>query len=196
MSLGDNRTMNSTDANLTAGPFQLRDGRRVWFRPIRPDDSARLRRFHRRLSPESQRLRFFSPLRELSQRMADQFTNVDFINRGAVVVVEPGIDELRGVARYEMNADGSAEIAFVLEDCLQGMGVGRESLHVLAKHCRQLGVDRFTALVLPENRAMLGMFSSSGYPMRVVRRDGVVSVSLDITDRCAREPDRVAVGAA
>lgn len=188
--------MNSTDANLTAGPLQLRDGRRVWFRPIRPDDSERLRRFHRRLSPESQRLRFFSPLRELSQRMADQFTNVDFVNRGAVVVVEHGIDELRGVARYEMNRDGTAEIAFVLEDCFQGMGVGRQSLYVLANHCRALGVEQFTALVLPENQAMLGMFQGSGYPMRVVRRDGVVCVTLDITRRCAPEAAYATAGAA
>ncbi|MGE5597442.1 MAG: N-acetyltransferase family protein, partial [Hyphomicrobiales bacterium] len=152
---------------LFAGPLQLRDGQRVWFRPIRPDDAERLRRFHRRLSPESQRLRFFSPLRELSQRMADQFAHVDYERRGAAVVCYPGEDEIRGVGRYESNGDGSAEVAFVLEDCLQGKGVGKELLRLVAHHLRARGYHGLTAMVLPENAAMLGMFERCGHPARV-----------------------------
>lgn len=160
--------------------MQLGDGRWVRFRPIQPEDSGRLRRFHRRLSPESQRLRFFSPLRELSQRMADNFTHVDFERRAAVVVVHPDDDELRGVGRLEMNLDGTAEVAFVLEDSLQGLGLGKHLLRLLARFALAHGVTRFKAMVLPENHAMLGMFRSSGYPVRFVVSDGVMVVTIEL----------------
>lgn len=178
--------MDATAELLTAGPLQLRDGRRVWFRPIEPADAARLRRFHRRLSAESQRLRFFAPMRELSARMAEQFANVDFETRGAVVICHPGEDEIRGVGRYEPNGDGSMEVAFVLEDRLQGLGIGKALLHLLATYLRERGVTRLTAMVLPENRAMLAVFRSCDFPVSVVRRDGIDFVTIDITHSCSR----------
>lgn len=168
---------------LTAGPLQLVDGRRVWFRPIRSDDTARLRAFHRRLSADTQRLRFFTPLRELSQQMAEFFCNVDFERRVAIVVCYPGEDAIRGVARYEVADDGkSAEIAFVVEDEIQGMGLGRALLRMLAVHARRQGICHFTAVVLPENTPMLNLFHHCEFPSTVVHRDGTYYVTLDISE--------------
>ncbi|MCC7364739.1 MAG: GNAT family N-acetyltransferase [Dehalococcoidia bacterium] len=174
--------MNGAPAELNAGPLQLRDGRRVWFRPILPGDAAPLRRFHRRLSAETQRLRFFTPLRELSKPMADRFTTVDFEDRVAVVVVYPGEDELRGVARYEVIRPGEAEVAFVLEDDLQGHGLGRELLYLLAGYARDQGITKFTANVLPENGAMLSVFRHAGFPATFRLIDGSEYVEMDISE--------------
>ena len=166
---------------LKTGAIELEDGLRVWFRPIRPDDAGRLQEFHTRLSAESQRMRFFSPLRTLSRGMARRFTNVDFQKRVAVVACIPGDDAIRGVARYEVARDGAtAEIAFVVEDAFQGRGVGKFMLHVLARHARSVGVTSFVADVLPENRNMLAMFESCEFPQLTVWRTESVRVTLDI----------------
>jgi RimJ/RimL family protein N-acetyltransferase len=166
---------------LNAGPLDLTDGGRVCFRPIRPDDTARLRAFHRRLSLDSQRMRFFTALRELSPSMAESFCNVDFDRRVAVVVCYPGEEVIRGVGRYEIGDDRkSAEVAFVVEDHLQGKGVGKALLRLLAVHARGAGVDQFTAVVLPENSAMLGVFQSCEFPTTVTHSDGTNHVTLDI----------------
>lgn len=171
---------------LKTGSFELADGLRVRFRPIRPDDAARLREFHRRLSPESQRLRFFSPLRELSAGMARRFTQVDFERRVALVACYPGDDAIRGVARYEVAPGGkTAEIAFVIEDGLQGRGVGKIMLHLLARHARYMGITRFVATVLPENAPMLAMFESCDYPYTTHHTAEDVTVTIDIgRDSC------------
>lgn len=176
---------------LDTGSFEFADGLRVSFRPIRPDDAARLQEFHRRLSPESQRLRFFTPLRELSKGMARSFTHLDFEDRVALIAYYPGDDAIRGVARYEVAPDGeSAEIAFVIEDALQGHGVGRIMLHLLARHARYMGIKTFVATVLPENKHMLAMFAGCGLPHHAVHASEDVTVYIDIDHGdCQRYPN-------
>lgn len=175
--------MTDPAALLNAGPIELSDGQRVWFRPIRPDDTTRLRAFHRRLSPDSQRMRFFTPMRELSPSMAEFFCNVDFKRRVAVVACFPGEETIRGVGRYEATDDwSSAEVAFVIEDDLQGKGLGKALLRLLAIHARGAGLEQFTAVVLPENSAMLGVFQSCQYPLTIQHVDGTNYVTLDIAE--------------
>jgi len=189
--------MDMTDpiSTLSGGPLMLADGRSLCFRPIRPEDTGRLRAFHRRLSMDTRRMRFFTPMRELSQTMAEFFCNVDFDRRVAVVVCYPGEDAIRGVGRYEVSDDRkSAEIAFVLEDDIQGMGLGTALLRVLAQHARSSGIDQFTAIVLPENTAMLGVFQSCEFPATVTHDDGTDYVTLDISE--PQEPRPLVVSAA
>lgn len=180
--------MTSTPHALPAGPLQLSDGRRVWFRPIRPDDVAGLRAFHRRLSMDTQRLRFFTQLRELSQAMAENFCNVDHDKRTAIVVTYPGEDAIRGVGRLEDMGDGTAEIAFVLEDQLQGQGLGKALLRLLAAHARERAIARLTAVVLPENGAMLHLFRTCEFPATFEIRDGNEYITLDISEPHAPRP--------
>ncbi|MBN9492519.1 GNAT family N-acetyltransferase [bacterium] len=167
---------------LKTGAIELGDGLRVWFRPIRPDDAVRLQEFHQRLSPESQRMRFFSPMRELSGGLARRLTRLDFQRRVAVVVCLPGDDAIRGVARYELVRDGGpAEIAFVMEDDLQGRGVGKIMLHLLARYARYMGITHLVADVLPENQHMLAMFERCDFPRSAVWAAESVTVTLDIS---------------
>ncbi len=173
--------MNERPDLLRAGPLQLRDGRRVWFRPIEPSDAERLQRFHRRLSSRTHRLRFFSAMRELRPRLARQLTDVDFVERGAVVACQPGEDEIRAVGHYQANGDGSAEVALVVEDALQGRGIGQVMLDLLVAHLRQRGFERLTAMVLPENTVMLSILQRSGYPLLTRIRDGVYHITIDLT---------------
>ena len=56
----------------------LRDGTVAHVRPITPDDADGLREFHAGQSEESIYMRFFAPLRELSNRDVDRFTVVDY----------------------------------------------------------------------------------------------------------------------
>jgi hypothetical protein len=44
----------------------MRDGRLVEFRPVRPDDAALLTAFGSEVSPDDLRMRFFTPLKDIS----------------------------------------------------------------------------------------------------------------------------------
>src|SRR5439155_6177136 len=56
----------------------LDDGRSYRLRPIRPEDEPALHRAFRRLSPETIRMRFFTPLKEFSHALAAQLTQIDY----------------------------------------------------------------------------------------------------------------------
>ena len=160
----------------------LRDGREVRVRPIRPDDAERLQQFHDRLSMQTTRLRFFSPLKHLSPEFADHLTSVDFARRCAFVISPPDDDRILAVGRYEGETDRSAEVAFVVEDALQGNGIGVILLDRLVQHARSAGFTRFSAVTLGENDQMLSLFRESAYHAHIhVERD-LAFVRMDITE--------------
>ncbi|MBD3782181.1 MAG: GNAT family N-acetyltransferase, partial [Micrococcales bacterium] len=161
----------------------LRDGTVASLRPIRPDDGDALRRFHDAQSDESIYLRFFAPLRRLSDADVHRFTHVDYVDRVALVVTMR--EEIIGVGRFDRLDARSAEVAFNISDHYQGKGIGSVLLEHLAAVARDLGISRFTAEVLPQNRKMLAVFSDAGYEVTRRVEDGVVEVGFDIepTDR-------------
>lgn len=156
----------------------LRDGTVAHVRPITPDDGDALRRFHNAQSEESIYLRFFAPLRELSDRDVYRFTHVDYHDRVALVAILNG--EIIGVGRFDRIDAASAEVAFNISDHMQGKGIGSVLLEHLAAIAPEVGITRFRAEVLPQNRKMLMVFKDAGYEVASHIEDGVVGLSFDI----------------
>lgn len=161
----------------------LRDGTVAHLRPILPSDAEALHRFHAGQSEESIYLRFFAPLKELSDRDVHRFTHVDYVDRVALVVCMR--DDIIGIGRYDRVDARSAEVAFNISDHYHGKGIGSVLLEHLAAIAREMGLTAFSAEVLPQNRKMLQVFADAGYEVRRHLEDGVVSVHFDIepTDR-------------
>jgi acyl-CoA synthetase (NDP forming)/RimJ/RimL family protein N-acetyltransferase len=157
----------------------LRDGSMAHVRPIRPEDADGVRRFHAGQSAESIYLRFFAPLKQLSDRDVARFTEVDYHQRVALVATVH--DEIIGIARYDCIDATTAEVAFNISDAYQGRGVGSMLLEHLAAIAQEEGVRRFVADVLPQNRKMISVFTEAGYEVSHHYDDGVIAVSFTIT---------------
>jgi RimJ/RimL family protein N-acetyltransferase len=126
-------------------------------RPIRPDDAGALQAFHRRLSPDTVRRRFFGCHPALSDKEVLGFTRLNPGNAAALVATVDG--EIIGVGRYNRVGGGdAAEVAFVIEDRYQGHGIGTELLTLLAEIAWGEGIRRFVADTLFDNRPMLDLF--------------------------------------
>ncbi|MEP6799442.1 MAG: GNAT family N-acetyltransferase, partial [Lapillicoccus sp.] len=156
----------------------LRDGSVAHVRPIVPADADGLREFHRRQSDESIYLRFFAPLRELSDRDVFRFTNVDHLNRVALVATVR--EDLVGIGRFDKIDATKAEVAFNISDHFQGRGIGSVLLEHLAMIGLEVGVQTFIAEVLPQNRKMINVFREAGYVVQHDFEDGVIAVSFAI----------------
>ena len=143
-----------------------------------PPTSAGIHRFHSAQSDESIYLRFFAPLRRLSDSDVHRFTHVDYVDRVALVVTMR--EDIIGIGRYDRIDPRSAEVAFNISDLYQGKGIGSVLLEHLAAIAREVGISRFTAEVLPQNRKMLAVFSDAGYDVTRHIEDGVVEVGFDI----------------
>ncbi len=163
----------------------LSDGSVALVRPILPEDTEGIHRFHAGQSAESVYLRFFAPLPRISDKDIRRFTHVDYHARVALVVLVR--DEIAGIGRFDQLDEGehSAEVAFNVADAHRGRGIGSVLLEHLADIGSSVGVRRFIAEVLPQNRRMLGVFQEAGFEVSHEYDDGLIAVSFDIepTDR-------------
>jgi RimJ/RimL family protein N-acetyltransferase len=153
-------------AVMSNAPSRLQpSGRRMHdlhFRPLRPGDWRRLRRFHRRLSSTTVQLRFHGAKRELSVPLAHYFTDIDGKDRAAIVATTGTRGRIVGVARYARVDETRAEVAFVVEDEYQGRKVGGRLMKRIKALALQNGITEFVADVLPENAPMMRLLREAG----------------------------------
>jgi RimJ/RimL family protein N-acetyltransferase len=126
-------------------------------RPVQPADQRLFCRLWSRLSPDTVYRRFHAPVRALPEETVRHLVTVDHDQRDAVVAVVGG--EVVGVARYDRPPDdpSTAEIALLVEDAWQGVGLGRQLLVELTDLAARRGVHTLTATVQPDNAPVLGL---------------------------------------
>ena len=160
----------------------LRDGGGVRVRPIQPDDADLIVDFFETLGPESRYQRFFRIKETLEPEEVSVFTKVDYHDRMALIGLLEG--KMIGVARYDREAvdPTTAEVAFAVADEHQGRGLGTQLLGLLTNHARSLGVERFRAYVLPENRQMMRLFRNSGFELSRTIDEGLYTVDFPVAE--------------
>jgi len=135
----------------------LRDGRPATIRALRPQDREALVEAFSRTGDESRYRRFFTSKRLLSEGEIKFFVDVDFSTHVALVAEldEGGRQVIAGGGRYVVSAPGRAEVAFMVDDPHQGLGIGSLLMRHLAACARAAGLDTLEAEVLPDNSSML-----------------------------------------
>jgi GNAT superfamily N-acetyltransferase len=161
---------------------QMRDGRVIEIRALKPTDEADMLVAVERIGVRSLYRRFMGAKRGFSDKERAFFLNVDFVNHVALVAVVKEGDHASIVAggRYIVERPGVAEVAFAVVDDYQGQGIGAVLLRHLAALARQAGVKEFTAEVLPDNTPMLKVFEKSGLKFNSKRSADGVHVALQL----------------
>ena len=181
-SAGEDDVQENNDGQGEHRTMVLADGTQVQVREIQPEDAPALQRLVGRLSDQSIHLRFFGPMDKLSDKKARYFAEVDGEDQYALVALDPEDDgEIVAVVRYTREAGTDrAEYAALVEDRLQGRGLGLGLTHALIQAARERGVKDFEALVLPENRGMIRLLSDLDLPERVRREEGAKHFSINL----------------
>ena len=99
-------------------------------------------------------------MKRLSDRELERFTNVDHVDRVALVATLG--DAIVGIGRYDRIEGPTAEVAFNISDAHQGAGSARCCSSTWRRRPRARH-PQFVADVLPQNRKMIGVFSDAGY---------------------------------
>jgi acyl-CoA synthetase (NDP forming)/GNAT superfamily N-acetyltransferase len=151
-------------------------------RPLREADEQALHGLAERSSEESLYRRFFSAGRTQADAYAHRLCAADDVSARALVLEVEGA--VVGMAAAEDVEPGVAEVAFMVEDAMQGHGVGTLLLTNLAATQRRRGVTTFEAEVLGHNVPMLRVFVDAGYTV-VRHNDGgiaTVQMATEVTD--------------
>ena len=184
-----------TDAKNYSARETLKNGLQVTIRSIRPDDGEALLAAFGELEERTVHLRFFGP-KQVSHRDLTEATDVDFVRTVALVTcIRNGAGEkIIGGGRYIVFGDAEppdrAEVAFVVEEDYQGLGIASLTLRHLAGIAKEKGIIQFHAEVLPENKGMLAVFNRSGFPIRQEISEGLAHVTISLAgtdDRIEKE---------
>lgn len=177
----------------------LHDGSTVRLRPVRPGDQGLLQGLFERLGDESRAFRFFSGAVDL-ERAAIVLADVDYEHRYGLIATRGAEGNVVGHGLYV--GDGErAEVAFAVDEEMQGRGLGTILLAHLAEVADEQGIPTFVAEVLPQNHRMIDVFRQSGLPTRTFSEPGLLRVEMPTSfspDSLARfeERDRLAARAA
>jgi acetyl coenzyme A synthetase (ADP forming)-like protein len=176
----------------------LRDGSTLRLRPPTAADTDALIGFFSQLSERSIYLRFHG-FRRIGEELVEPFVDPDWDETGALVGAVDG--RVVGLGTYaRLREPRDAEVAFVVADEYQGRGIGTRLLEQLAALAARRGIERFTATVLPDNRAMLSVFAAAGFEVEREYAGGAVELAFPIaaTERyreSVEERDHLAVAA-
>ena len=141
----------------------------IRLRRLTPTDAPHMSDLIQRLSPDSRYLRYFRPVRSFAPADIARFV-ADGPGHRAVGAFDAGV--LVGVAQYfRSDCADRAEVALEVADSHHRRGVGARLVHELARLAAAAGVTHFTATVLAENRAVLGLIRRSGWDI-VTTADG------------------------
>jgi RimJ/RimL family protein N-acetyltransferase len=160
--------------------WTLADGRHLLLRPIDPRDAEPLRAAFTLLTPEERRMRFLSPINEMSTAMAERLTRLDPRREFALVVAEPeppGEALIGAVVRAALDADAPrAEFALLVIHLLSRQGIGSLLLRTLLRWARLKRLQAVYGDVLIENTAMLALCDGLGFRRRPAPEPGQVRV--------------------
>jgi acetyl coenzyme A synthetase (ADP forming)-like protein len=167
---------------VESGRLILRDGSAATLRMALREDQTAMGEFFARLSPASRTQRFFS-LTPPSQQLIESFCdNSDAQKRASLVALRTVAEKPRIIAAgsYVAKDETSAEIALAVDDSFQGKGIGTMLLERLALIAVAHGFQRFWAVTGFENKAMLDVFSDSGFTCTSRAASGYVEIDLSV----------------
>lgn len=161
----------------------LRDGRRLTIRALRPEDRGAMLEAVKHAGEESRYRRFFSPKRSFSEAEIAFYLNVDFERHVALVaeLEQAGQPMIAGGGRYIVSGPGRAEVAFMVGDEYQGLGIGSKLMRHLVAIARAAGLETFEAEVLADNGAMLKVFERAGLDVKTRRQAGVLHLDMGLS---------------
>ena len=86
------------------------------------------------------------------------------------------------IGSYAEADDDWAEVAFVVREDFQGMGIASHLLGMLEEIARENGYSGFMATVLRENAGMIHVFKKRYPNAKTVNAEGEVEVYMDFSD--------------
>jgi acetyltransferase len=162
----------SGPANFAVRPYpsqwqrhlEVKDGWRVFVRPIRPEDEPLIHELLRHVTVHDLRLRFFASMKEFSHEFIARLTQLDYARAMAFVALDEVTNEIVGVVRIHSDSIyETGEYAILLRSDLKGRGLGWALMQLIIEYARSEGLKTISGDVLQENAVMLTMCRNLGF---------------------------------
>jgi acetyltransferase len=162
--------------------WRMRDGRSVLFRPIKPEDEHMWLEMFQNFSDEAIRYRFFVIIKDTPHELRIRYTNIDYDRELGIVAVlsEAGGNRILGVVRLIEEPDGKrGEIAFIVADPWQGLGLGSKMLDYMIEISIERNLEEIYGIMLSDNYRVHRLMEKMGFNL-AHQSDGLVKATLDL----------------
>ncbi|MFT4120400.1 GNAT family N-acetyltransferase [Bradyrhizobium sp.] len=147
--------------------IELKDGWRIFVRPIRPEDEPTIHEFLRHVTAHDLRLRFFAPMKEFTHEFIARLTQLDYARAMAFIAFDEATSEMVGVVRIHSDSIyESGEYAILLRSDLKGRGLGWALMQQIIDYAKSEGLKTISGDVLKENVTMLDMCRQLGFEVK------------------------------
>jgi acetyltransferase len=147
--------------------LEVKDGWRVFVRPIRPEDEPLIHEFLKHVTGNDLRLRFFAAMKEFSHAFIARLTQLDYARAMAFVAFDENTHEMLGVVRLHSDSIyETGEYAILLRSDLKGRGLGWALMQLMIEYAKAEGLKAISGDVLSENTVMLAMCRSLGFEVK------------------------------
>jgi acetyltransferase len=155
----------------------LDDGRRVFVRPVRPEDEELVAEFFRHVTPEDLRLRFFAAIRDFSHPFIARLVQIDYARAIAFIAVDADDGAMLGAVRLLADANReTGEYGILVRSDLKGLGLGWGLMQLMIEWARAEGLRRIEGQVLRENTTMLNVCRRLGFAIRTDPHDPDIKI--------------------
>ncbi len=146
--------------------FTMKNKKKVIIRPIRPEDEPMEAELFKTFSKETERHRFFGPIKKISHELLQRYTQIDY-SREIALIAELKVgknNKMIGVVRLIGDPFGEkAEFAIVVGDPWHSLGLGNRFTDLILDIARERGYKKVFAKYYCDNKIMEGIFKGHDF---------------------------------
>lgn len=164
---------------------ELRNGKTALFRPLFPSDEFAYRNFFYSLQEKTIYYRFFYKMKIFSHEVLQrQYSSVDYTRNMSLIgmIQRKRHQEIIAIGSYAEGDEGRAEVAFVVREDYQGMGIASYLLAQLEFIAAQNDYTGFYATTLRENTSMIHVFKKRYPNAKVIHSSSELVLLMDFND--------------
>jgi GNAT superfamily N-acetyltransferase len=144
-----------------------------------------MRRLFYRFSEKSVYYRYFTSIPSMPHSKIQEYTNVDYKQVLSVVglVGEPGAGRIIAEGRFcrDPESEQSAELALVVDEAYQNVGIASFLCRYLARLAKERGISSFTGYVQASNRTMMRVIEKGEWEVQASIVQGAYQLVMDLS---------------
>lgn len=163
--------------------WKLKDGRNVILRPIKPEDEPMWLEMFQNFSEQAIRYRFFQSIKSTPHEVRVRYCNIDYDREMAIVaeMEEGGKRKILGVVRVILDTDKkSGEMAIIIADPWQGLGLGAKMMDFILEICKDKNVETLYATIMADNKPAINLMRKMGFHIEL--ESGIAKSTLNLAD--------------
>ena len=156
----------------------LSDGTQVLLRSIKPEDEMLWLEMFGNFSDKSIWNRFFNVIQETTHEFRVRFCEIDY-NREIAIIAELQSDprKMLGVARFPFDVGmKSGELAFIVVDRWQGLGLGTLMVQHVIEICKEKKVETIYSFIFRNNYGSIKFLKKFGFTMDYSENEQIKAV--------------------